>query len=83
MRGLAVVRATVVLIVICAGLLPAHAQDEQQQLTIGVVSGQLGPLSEKSFHPFSDYLSERVPGADFRMVPLANIEALVEAVKGI
>jgi signal transduction histidine kinase/CheY-like chemotaxis protein len=62
------------------GLLPAHAQDPQRQFTIGVVSGQLGPLSEESFHPFTDYLSERVAGADFRMVPLGNIEALVEAV---
>jgi signal transduction histidine kinase/ActR/RegA family two-component response regulator len=74
------VHAAGVLIVICAGLFPARAQDQQQRLTIGIVSGQLGPLSEESFHPFTDYLSERVPGADFQMVPLANIEALVEAV---
>ena len=69
-----------VVVLICAGFFtePAHGQD--RQFTIGTVSGQIGQLSEESFRPFTDYLSERVAGADFRMVPLANIEALVEAV---
>jgi signal transduction histidine kinase/ActR/RegA family two-component response regulator len=56
----------------------AHGQD--RQFRIGTVSGQFDQVTADSYRPFTDYLSERVPGADFEMVPLANIEALVESV---
>jgi signal transduction histidine kinase/CheY-like chemotaxis protein len=74
------VRAIGVLVLVCAGLLPGDARGQERQFTIGVVSGQLGPLSDESFHPFTNYLSERVAGADFRMAPLASIEAMVQSV---
>jgi signal transduction histidine kinase/CheY-like chemotaxis protein len=73
-------RSIGVVVLFCAGLLPGQARGQDRQFTIGTVSGQLGQLSDESFRPFTDYLSERVPDADFRMVALEDIEALVQAV---
>ena len=61
---------------LCGG--QAHGQD--RLFRIGTVSGQFDQVTAESFRPFTDYLSERVAGADFEMVPHANIEALVESV---
>ncbi len=82
MRKPRAVRASAVAVLIWAVLLTGSAHGQDRQFTIGTVSGQIGQLSEESFRPFTDYLSERVAGADFRMVPLDNIEALVDAVDG-
>jgi two-component system sensor histidine kinase TtrS len=54
----------------------------QKPLTIGIVNGQMDREAARSFEPFTTYLSERIPGTRFQMVPLATIEDLVEAVPG-
>jgi two-component system, cell cycle sensor histidine kinase and response regulator CckA len=53
----------------------------QRQLTIGIVAGQLDTKTAQSFEPFTAYLAKRIPGAQFKMVPLATIEDLVQAVE--
>ena len=54
----------------------------QRPLTIGIINGQMDREAARSFEPFTTYLSERIPGTRFQMVPLATIEDLVEAVPG-
>jgi signal transduction histidine kinase len=46
---------------------------------IGTVSGQIDSASEQTFRPFTDYLSQRIPGVRFQMVLLPTIEALLKA----
>jgi PAS domain S-box-containing protein len=65
-------------LVLC--LRPGFA-NAQRQVTIGIVNGQLNRETTQSFEPFTTYMERRVPGIDFRMVPLASIEDLVQAVE--
>jgi ABC-type phosphate/phosphonate transport system substrate-binding protein len=58
------------------------ADGRERQFRIGTVSGQLDRISPGSFRPFTDYLSARIDGAKFQMVPMADIESLVQAVDG-
>jgi PAS domain S-box-containing protein len=69
------------LAVILAGLLPGLALAQQKPLTIGIVNGQLQNSTEQSFAPFIAWLDSRVPGQSFRMVQLATIEDLLQAVE--
>jgi signal transduction histidine kinase len=69
----------VVLIALLAAVLPAAAGAQERMYRIGTVSGQLD-VPPESFAPFTDYLSTRIAGADFVMVPLPTIEALIESV---
>jgi signal transduction histidine kinase/CheY-like chemotaxis protein len=60
-------------------LLPRHVPAQDTLYRIGTVSGQIESASDDSFRPFTDYLSSRIPGARFQMVPLPTIEALLRA----
>jgi PAS domain S-box-containing protein len=62
--------------VLWLGLSTATAQ---RQLTIGIVNSQLDGRNPQSFEPFTTYLAQRIPGAQFRIVELASIEDLVRA----
>jgi signal transduction histidine kinase/CheY-like chemotaxis protein len=63
-----------------AGVLLAPETIAQEALyRIGTVSGQIESASLDTFKPFTDYLSQRIPGTRFQMVPLPTIEALLDA----
>jgi signal transduction histidine kinase len=70
-----------VFVAMVVAVLPEPAAGQQRLYRIGTVSGQLD-LQQESFEPFTDYLSARTPGADFEVVPLPTIEALIESVDG-
>jgi ABC-type phosphate/phosphonate transport system substrate-binding protein len=72
--------AYVALAVLFSSLQPGIA-NAQQYVSIGIVSGQLDSKTAESFEPFTSYLASRIPGTRFKVVPLATIEDLVQAVE--
>jgi signal transduction histidine kinase/CheY-like chemotaxis protein len=68
-----------VLLVACCVLLARDAFAQDALYRIGTVAGQIESASQETFKPFTDYLTQRIPGARFQMVPLPTIEALLAA----
>ncbi len=65
----------------CVAATVAAAQSVDAQLiTIGAVSGQLGPDGAGRAVIFSNYLDSQLPGNHFQVIPFDTIEALTAAV---
>lgn len=60
------------------GCIPRVLAQQETNITIGTVSGQLN--GSNAFAPFTDYLNARMPGQNFQVVGFPDIEALMASV---